>query len=249
MRAKLAIVIVAAHFAGCTSISSTLLNRMDNDMFAGNSNGSLKFHNNARPFKGIPITVNVPTHVDVRITEKVRLYAHNDSVDIVKTPHRHLGVDADMVYTDKVFTVDPKRPGAGTLNYTLDFGTDGEQYFKAIKSKITDDTLQDVTTAIRTVMSAFSPTAGDSVSRTLTDDDKGSGVFTETRTVAWKRFDVDAPDFEHQMSAFVEQHLNCCNSCLLNSSPLSGTADHRFDPAPQPAPQPAAQPAPTFLNY
>ena len=33
------------------------------------------------------------------------------------------------------------------------------------------------------------------------------------RTIAWKRFDINEPDFEQQLVQFVNLHLNDCNEC------------------------------------
>lgn len=198
--------------AGCTSISSTLLNRSDDDTFYGNSNGEQGLHDTTKPFKGIPITVRVPTHVDIYVREKVRFLVGTDEIDYLVTPTRNLSLDTKLIYTNKVFTVDPKRPAAGSLNYTMDFG-DGrpnDQYFEQIKSKITDQTIEDITTALATVTTAIT---------TSTEENEGSksnlpaGVLEKTRTVAWKRFDVDALDLEHQISEFVGVHMNNCHSC------------------------------------
>lgn len=205
--------IILSCISGCTSISSTLVNRTDNDMFVGNSNGEPNMHSGARPFKGVPITVRVPTHVDVAIREKVRYYAADNSLTPIKTRHRHLFVQTDLIYTDKVFMVDVKRPAAGTLDYTMEFGAlgddvDNRQYFKSLKSKIEDKTLADVSTAISTVLQAIPTSKDDGQNEEGTNKDT-AGVIVEERTVAWKRFDIDAYDFEDQVSLFVDQHMNC----------------------------------------
>ena len=226
---------VVALTVGCTSISSTMLNRLDSDDFVGNSNGDLKKHCKARPFKGIPITLRVPTHVDVAVREKVRFSKDGDSIALLRTGNRHLFVETDLIYTDKVFTVDIKRPAAGTANYTLDFG-EGEnaQYFKQLQSTIVDETIQDITTAIDTVTSAAFETGED-------DDDKDKKApvtfFSLDRTVAWKRFDVDAVDFEQAIATFVEQHMNGCSTCLNNQandtpSPANSTHLDELDEEP-----------------
>lgn len=220
-------------FTGCTSISSTLVNRTDSDIFIGNSNGNVKSHCQARPFKGVPITLRVPTHLDIAVKETIFLRPTDDKSELVRvrTPKRHLFVEANLVETDKVFAVDVKRPAAGTLDYTMEFGDnannlDNSQYFKEIKNKIADKTIQDVTTALETVVPSLQKLAA--TPTTAGSDLKD--VIQENRVVAWKRFDLDTHDFEQQVGMFLEQHLNCCNSCREyrdnNSRLVSPPAPH-----------------------
>jgi hypothetical protein len=221
----LAVVSLAA--SGCTSISSTLLNRTDNDIFVGNSNGKPNSHCGARPFKGVPITLRVPTHLDVSITEKLYLRKLCDGKLVrVQTTHRNLSVEPKIVETDKVFTVDPKRPAAGTLASTLTWGTDTDgkdnsQYFASIVNNIKDETIVDVTAALNTLLPTLKGLSTDAASdaaalarlKTLSGQ-----LIVESRTVAWKRFDLDEPGFEHLVADFVSRHMNCCNRCEIYSN-------------------------------
>lgn len=204
-----------AFFAsGCTSVKSTLINRTESDIFIGNSNGKPKAKCAARPFNGVPITLRVPTHVDVVIKEKILLRSKGiHDLTRVATTKRHLFVETRVIETDKVFTVDIKRPGAGTLNYGMTFGEGkNAQYFAELSSEIEDNTLQDITEAIGTITQAVT------TSQTGGNDPKAAmrpTFFPETRTVAWRRFDIDSPAFEQQVAEFVSQHMNQCNSCAL----------------------------------
>ena len=225
---------------GCTSVSSTLLNRTDGDMFYGNSNGKLKSEGQTRPFEGIPITVKVPTHVDVAIKEKIRFKIGHNSIQRLMTCKRHLFVDTSLIHTDKVFTVDIQRPAAGTLDYEVEFGTGADrQYFDSIKSKIVDETIADTTTAINAVITAIRTNAGEGDK--LTDS---TGLIEEVRTVAWKRFDIDAPDFELAVSEFVDRHLNCCNSC----QEYAASNCPNFELAPMPETQTSIDPGDVFSD-
>lgn len=220
--------LIVAVIAGCSSISSTMLNRFDNDQYAGNSNGQTTCHNEARPFKGVPITVRVPTHLDVAIKETL-LIAKDDNNRLYQmtSSKRHIFVEARLVETEKVFTVDPQRPAAGTLKYSLSFGNKGKaaddpdnsQYFQSIAYRIQDDTVREVNKSISTLLPLLGGqpvrgrrTAGDSISR-IADE--------VVRVIAWKRFDVDAPDFESQVECFVEHNLNCCDSCQFETAPVA----------------------------
>ena len=238
--------------AGCTSISSTMLNRTDNDVFVGNSNGEPGVHCEARPFKGVPITLRVPTHLDVSIVEKIYL-RKNQSHKLVRvpTPHRNLSVVPKIIETDKVFTVDPKRPAAGTLASTLTWGTDNSataggldnsQYFASIVNNIKDETIVDVTAALNTLMPTLrglSTDAAADAAALAKLKSLNNQLILESRTVAWKRFDLDEPGFEHLVAEFVAQHMNCCNTCENYSN-----TNTFYGPATPPAPAPAPAPAP-----
>ncbi len=200
---------------GCTSITSTMLNRTETDDFVGNSNGRPSKHCQTRPYKGVPITLRVPTHVDVAILEKVRLVLNDDNLSVLQGDQRHLSVETNLIYTDKVFTVDVKRPAAGTSKYTMEFGgktddSDNRQYFKQLENKIVDETIKDVTGAINTIFEAVPKSKNGTEVKV---GEPSLQFIDEVRTVAWKRFDVDEVDFESQVSAFVAQHLNDCHSC------------------------------------
>ena len=201
---------------GCTSISSTLVNRTDSDVFIGNSDGKPSSHESATPYKGVPITLRVPTHLDVAIKESIWLDKSGTTICYVKATNRHLFVETKLVETDKVFTVDVKRPAAGTLTYTLGFGDndpaknlDNSQYFKSIAASIVDTTINDVNTSLQTLL----PTIQKLAAKPTGAGDNIENLIEENRVVAWKRFDLDAPDFEAQVACFVELHLNACNSC------------------------------------
>lgn len=228
LRAILVLSGVSLVATGCTSISSTLLNRTDNDVFVGNSNGEPNAHCGARPFKGVPITIRVPTHLDVAIKEKLYLRKNKDDKLVrVYTRNRSLYVEPVVIETDKVFTVDPKRPAAGTLASTIEWNTDktadgGEdnsQYFASIVNNIKDETILDVTAALNTVL----PTLNTIAARTANDGQQTAStlkdeLIVESRTVAWKRFDLDSYCFEQEVADFVSQHMNCCNTCQRNTN-------------------------------
>ena len=220
-----AITVAAISTFGCNSISSTLVNRTDSDFFYGNSNGDPCRKCQTRPFKGVPITVRVPTHLDIAVKETVFLRATKDNEHISKviTPRPHLFVETQLIETDKVFTVDVKRPAAGTLDYSMTFGkkddpTDDEQYFSEIKSTIVDKTINDINTSLQGILPLLrkAPTA----KSTAAPGERN--VFTENRIVAWKRFDLDAVDFELQITAFLEQQLNYCDLPSDGAPHLSG---------------------------
>ena len=214
-----------AGFAGCSTMKSTMLNRLDNDMMVGNSNGEPGCHCDAKPSEGMPITVRVPTHLDVEITEMYYLAVVDGKLQELHTDHRNLDINSKLVETEKVFTVDFPRPASGVLKYNVTMGTDKDsQYFKQIKNEITDDTIKDVAKAIAKVAPVLAKpvSAGDFQTSSAIKDQ----LIAEQRTVAWKRFDIDSPDFEEQVRFFVDDNLNKCHDCHRNRTPGTGIIPH-----------------------
>ena len=189
---------------GCTTTRSTPLSR----------DGNNKLQKDLQPSpKGIPITIKVPTHLDVTIHETYYLENVATSDDAgkqkfadlreVKTTNRNLWVEVTPIETEKVFTVDWKRPLSGTLDYSAELGED--QYFDKLGATTNDSSITDVTGLIgqitQTVIATAAPVGND------------TNLLTDDRVVAHAKFDIDDCDFEEQVLAFVSHHLNNCNDC------------------------------------
>lgn len=205
IRRSLATVVVC-FTCGCTTFSSTMLNRLDDGSFVGNSNGTARHNNSARPYKGIPITLHVPTHLDVYIEETYYLQEESGKEFSEVNTGRLLNVRAEPIKTKKVFLVDFKRPASGTLEMGAKFND--QQYFDKIESKLVDTTIIDSAKLLNTVLkfatakpAAFNPST---LPRHL----------RQTRVVAYRRFDINEPDYEQQVEAFVNLHLNDCDRCF-----------------------------------
>lgn len=221
-----------------------MLNRLDDNSFVGNSNGQASSQSSARPFKGIPITLKVPSHLDVYIEE---VYYMQDDGDDQRTltdalsDTRIMNVRTELIKSKKVFTVDYKRPGAGTLNLSTKFSD--EQYFQSISRALQDTTIvdsanllntalggtSDPATATGTLPALVAPTTPTSGTQSAPPTLIPSGPtavqaamleshIRDTRVVAYQRFDINDPDFELQVDAFVSLHLNNCDRC--GQSPL-----------------------------
>jgi len=203
LKKALPVVLIATAW-GCTSTTSTLLNRTDSNHVVGNSNGYTRAAGQSRPFKGVPITVRLPTHLDVTIKESDLYKAADPPEHLTRIPNgTSRSVETALVETDKVFTVDPKRPAAGNLTQTLDFGTgENSQYFQQIKYKIEDETIKDINAALNTLLPKLPTVPGKRVSAKLPE-----GVQEMSRVVAWRRFDIDDPNFERNVITFVETYL------------------------------------------
>ncbi len=180
--------------AGCTSIDSTMIERDE-----------LNTHwHKHRHLHGIPITLKVPTHVKVYVFEKHYLELVNVGGNYEVQP-----VDLDVpirdfshefLYTEKIFTVDFKRPAAGSYNLRLDMTED--QYFAKIQHDVTDETIAKVTELLGKVL----PDGG-LFAAPVSGPDKPDPK--EIRSVvAVGVFEIDAPDFEHQIAAFLNCHIN-----------------------------------------
>jgi hypothetical protein len=215
------LLVVLLSTGGCTSISSTFLRRHEDDNMNGISNGSPGIHNHARPFKGIPVTLKIPTHLDVAIDETLLFVEKPGTDELMNTQlsRRHLNVRTDIQFSDKIFTVDLKRPAAGSLDYDIEFqGEKNPQYFSKVGYHIVDETIKDIT-AVITGLTPTTKKPGESQANDATPPPKPADkVIQSNRTVAWKRFDLHAADFEDQVLLFVNHHLNNCHSCGLIQS-------------------------------
>ncbi|TWT55972.1 hypothetical protein [Allorhodopirellula solitaria] len=206
--------LLALTLSGCMSFSSTALNRFDDNTFSAESNGQEKIFGQARPFKGIPITLKVPTHLDIYVDETyfVKLSAET-ATEPLEGKARLLSIRPEVVKSDKVFIVDFKRPGSGTLDVKMTFDQD-EQYFKSITSSLEDTTITDTAELVSTVIKqfgAFSVSTG--AEQSTVDALKAKGIYRDSRVVAYKRFDINSQTFEQDVECFVETHLNSCDRC------------------------------------
>jgi hypothetical protein len=198
-----------------------MLQRTDQDQMLGNSNGATKPFQAAKPFKGIPVTVRIPTHVDVAIKET--LFFHAADMTPVALTSRHLSVASDYVYSDKIISVDPKRPAAGTLDYKMGFQSKNpeardQQFFSKVQYDVDDQTiktvdkiLQDIVPSLGIVNLNASQTAAKRTGKEVATSPENLSEIV--RTVAWKRFDVSDPNFESELTTFVSMHMNNCHAC------------------------------------
>jgi hypothetical protein len=192
-----------------------MINRLDGGTFIGNSNGTSKGNGQPRHFKGIPITLEVPTHLEIFITETVYRKLKEDGESVVweePLDLRIYNVRTNVVRTKKLFTVDFKRPAAGTLE--IDAQLSDEQYFKKITSKLQDETITQSADLLSTVIKAVSTASGPTAAQLQ----KMTNVSREFRDVAYKRFDLNAPGFEWDVECFVNDQLSKCHSCSTGAT-------------------------------
>jgi len=144
------------------------------------------------------------------------ILAHGDMYRQMATRCPIRNVEHTFIKGDKVFVVDQKRPAAGTLNTTIDLDPD-KQYFNSIKSTYTDTTIE----AVTGLLGAVAKQGLFGVQTSDDDDPKpASNKFeiakTLESTVASEIFEIDATNFEQQITDFLELHLNSCRDCNSN---------------------------------
>lgn len=230
MKVRMALLLLAI-VAGCTSMRSTSLTRQDDDSYV---------HNEKVPTPGVPVTVKVPSHLELAVVETLYFYdadKEDGQIDLrrldifKKDDRRNIKVKSEIIKTEKVITVDFKRPAAGSLEYNLGFDTK-EQYITQIETFLYDRTLEDAANLIAQVVpGALEQTPGTkptpeawstSAHGTRPDpnaqgptvgEDISTDLMIKERVVAIARFDINACDFEEQVTAFLEYHVNACHSC------------------------------------
>lgn len=187
---------LAAITAGCQSSVSTMLTRNE-------SNTAWDRH---QCLSGVPITLKVPTHVKVYIYDTYFL----DTVDVggvhrvqrIKLKYPVRDYAQEFIYTEKIFTVDFKRPAAGTFNLKLEMTQD--QYISKVQHDVTDKTIEQVT-ALFSTLAPKGLFAG-AVSLDSASIDGQIGTIKSVSAVGI--FEIDAPDFEQQVTDFINHHLN-----------------------------------------
>ncbi|GIW95048.1 MAG: hypothetical protein KatS3mg110_3089 [Pirellulaceae bacterium] len=187
-----ACLVMLAHglLAGCTSMRSVMLHR----------NESNTAWEKTRHLPGVPITLKVPTHLQITVLEKHFLSKDGTQYHRVDLPVPVRRVQMDFQYTERIFTVDFKRPAAGTLDLKVRFRND-QQYFEQIEQRVIDQTIQDVAKLIGAIAPrGLAPAvAASAVPPDLVE-------IESVVAVGW--FELDDPAFEQQVAAFLHCHLN-----------------------------------------
>lgn len=181
--------------AGCTSSKSSVLMRDEI-----NSGWSL-----IKGIKGTPITIRIPTHVKLYVFEKhfLKIVGVGDAKDVeyVELPIPIRDFSQEFIHSEKVVMVDFKRPAAGASNLNVKFNG---QYIDQYQQDITDETIFRVGEFLGNVGELFSASNSDSQAQPEFDN-----RLKEVKSVvAVGVFEIDAPDFELQVMAFLDCHLN-----------------------------------------
>ena len=201
--------------SGCTSVHSTQLEKLDGYTWS------------KKKTKGIPTTLRVPSQI--RLTVKgLDAFNPDPNGPTVTTLVTQLGrpvvtsVDHDIIYDDKIFMVDPKRPAAGTLKVGVALGPDRGN-ITSYNSEIDDQTIQELNTTLSTILGAIPGLGGGGAPETAADDlnadfaqDPGKPIMIDA-ILATAVFDVNDPMLEHNMMQFL-------NSVLHGFLPIAPTA-------------------------
>jgi hypothetical protein len=221
---------------GCTTSRTTALKRIAGDTYAASSNGDIKRTGAPRPFRGVPVVLDVVTHFEVTITETAYLYRTGTEAGKCATMQemafsgcseapRILDAKIEPVKRKKLFSLDIARPAAGTLRHGMTFvsGTTGSTggYLAGVNAYVEERTIKDVTALLEnTGIKKLLGVKGAANQRTLaarTDNETGATLKNKThkieRTVAYALFDADAPDLETTITAFLDHHIGACHSC------------------------------------
>ncbi len=189
---------------GCNSIKTTPLDRQEG--------GHLCVAHEA-PLQGLPVMLRVPTHLDVTIEEVKYWYPNNgvlaevESDGSASNTGRH--VITKVAETEKMFLVDPKRVASGTGIYGFSFAeaSPGKGYLSGTSYEAVDTTISESAALVRGLAKAFATSDSN-------DDTAESGLITTTRTVAFRKFDLNSPTIEDDVRSFCHLYLNGCQgSC------------------------------------
>lgn len=142
-------------------------------------------------------------------------------------------VDTELLYTDKVFLVDFKRPAGGILDLT-EAKMDDEQYFANVQADVTERTLADVGTALDTVRGAIrsTPNVATPTSAITPDGEVADGVDFQKSVVAYQRFDISEPGWEMRLNDFVGRYIGCSNTGYVE---IDDSAEYMPPAIPNPA--------------
>lgn len=233
LRLFIAVAIVLVPF-GCTGIGSRFLHRDETNT-----------EWQQEKLRGVPVTVKVPTHVKISVIEQRYFYTNADGDPPLEIPNCSRVIDYEFIHTSRLFTVDPKRPAAGTSSWEIDL--DG-QYPKSVKNDVSDLTIQQVSVAIETIAKSggigklFKAPKGKSASENLknglqgVDENELDKYTVFPSIVASRIFAVDDPMLEIHVEEFMNQHVNCAPQQLavpevspfppaVPTSPYSGSGN------------------------
>ncbi len=241
---------------GCTSFRTTALYRFDNDSVTPECTN--------KKLKGLPVKLKVPSHVAVTIFEQQVLLAITTTTTtgtppateskyaLVSFSPPQLMVETELVYTDKVFLVDFKRPAAGILDLT-EAKMDDEQYFSNITAEVTERTINDINTSLGTLQPAltqFKKPAVPKAKATTANSPEADAdnVGFKKSVIAYQRFDISEPDWECRLQEFVNCQLNRCETFCppvttpapKTKAPALGSGPTELPPGPIPANSDAA---------
>ena len=196
---------------GCCSFRTTAVDRTENDCLIVNPEC---------PMRGIPVSLRVPTHLELSVIEttyweKLNIPGKKPTLVPLSTCRPTRSVNHVIKETEKIFLVDPVRPAAGMSSYGFTFQsnsddakkaseTAGKGYLHNVQYKIEDKTIEKSAELFSNavgLITALQTAANQGVANE-------SNLITTERAVAYARFDVNSPSFEVDVASFLDCHIN-----------------------------------------
>lgn len=188
---------VAGVVSGCSSINSRLVNwDGEHREWTG------------KKLKGTPVTVPVQSHVRLTVVDEYWMNSKYVPVTQGRT------VKYEPIITQQIYTVDPKRPAAGTIDY--DLAARDNYSLKTVDSTIDDKTIEEISAALNRIASAgglraalgVSTAAGDATPTPPPAVNPYKDLYRIEETVASQVFEVKDPWFQQKVDDFLAIHLN-----------------------------------------
>jgi hypothetical protein len=196
---------------GCTSIRSTWYG----------DDGCQTCEKTQKHLAGVPTTLDVPTHLHIKIVKTRYGRINKDTGAITFYPELEAkSVDVSQVVQKEIFTVDFKRPASGTLSYDVKFD---KQYITHVENSLDDKTIASVAALISQILKTVPTVVGRSTAAPV--DDTSLLPFPEI--MASEMFALNEPHVQDRIKEFVDVYLNQC--------------DRQCGPCPFPGPPPACE--------
>jgi hypothetical protein len=185
--------------------------------------------------KGVPTTLSVPTHVKISIIEKRYVQsatATDEKGNPVKDKDGNLIQKAALVTTGKkpddpavvtrhatydlvtmheLYTVDLKRPAAGSITYNLEF--DKSETLTKLETTTHNETIAQVSGLVQSIINSVGTVSSLGKGRSTTAGDGGgtTGLFELQNVVACEFFDIRDPGLSTHIREFLELYVNNCS--------------------------------------
>lgn len=197
--------VVLVFAPGCTGVESRLF-----------------YRDSAQPgwrqekLRGVPVTVQVASHVKISVIDRRFFYQEDADSMPVEVNARSRGVEYQFIHTSKLFTVDPKRPAAGSSKWSLDLNG---QYPKSVRNDVSDLTIQQISLAIEAIAQSgglenLVPTVNalpaSERSAAAANKAEAQRYSSFDSVVATRIFDVEEPGFEDRVREFLDVYVGGC---------------------------------------
>jgi hypothetical protein len=177
-----------------------------------------------RCLKGLPVTLQVPTHLKLQVIETHYFVKNQDMKTAQTVPYVLLasekparGLSYDFITVKELYAVDFKRPLSGIQDLKMSLK---DQYFTKIQNDVTDNSLQSIANLVQAAAAALPvrlPIKG------VEDPSQGvdpTAPVAIPRVVVCEVFDLRTPGIEARIQAFLDQYVNQCTpQCPRSAAP------------------------------